>query len=379
MARSWQTTVVLLLGGLGCVGIGIIFGSGYVQPAEALWREPTGPSPKIETTLPSFRELVKRVESSVVRVRAVMPKAKAAVSESAEDVGTMAYEAAMRSQPDTRNGSGFIVHERGLILTSRHVVVGAKDIEVFLPNHGGLRADLIGQDPATDLALLRLVIAPSGLPALKIGDSGQVAAGDWIVAVGNPYGFSRTVTAGLVSYVGRHLRHNDLGVSRDFLQISAQINPGSSGCPVFDVHGHVVGVTTQLASSAQGISFAVPSSAAKWAMEKMQQQPDGIVHRGYLGIEFAPRGGVTENGDPLPGAIIVGVAKGDPAEKAGLRKGDVVLGVNGIPIMAPKDLHECIVCSDPGTSIALQLLRDDQICDPIVAVLGEVGQRSAAN
>ena len=186
--------------------------------------------------------------------------------------------------------------------------MGATEIEVYLPNHGGHRADLIGQDAATDLALLRLVSAPAQLQSLEIGESEQLRAGDWIVAVGNPYGFARTVTAGLVSFVGRHLRHSDLGVSRDFLQISAQVNPGSSGCPVFDVHGRVVGVSTQLATSAQGISFAVPSRAVKWALDKMREQPDGIVRRGYLGIQFAPRGGITATGEPMPGAVIVDVA-----------------------------------------------------------------------
>lgn len=395
MARSWQTPAVLLLGGLGCLGIGALFGSSYLMPTERVWREAQPPTQPVKTLLPSFRELVQKVETSVVSVRAMMPtrspvampavaseqaKAKEAAPKEGErapeDTATISYQSSLQAPADTQNGSGFLIHERGLVLTSRHVVHGATDIEVYLPNYGRHRADLIGQDPATDLALLRLGSPPRNLPCLEIGDSNELRAGDWIVAVGNPYGFSRTVTSGLVSFVGRHLRHNDLGVSRDFLQISAPVNPGSSGCPVFDVHGRVVGVTTQLATSAQGISFAVPSRAVKWALEKMREQPDGIVRRGYLGIEFAPRGGLDASGQPMPGAVIVAVAKGEPAERAGLQRGDVVLGVNGSPIGDPKDLHEQIVCSDPGTTIALQLLRDNQICDPIVAVLGEVGRRA---
>ena len=375
MARTWLTTGVLILGGLGCLGIGIVCGTSYARPVEQVWRDAQSPPLQVETRLPSFRELVQRVESSVVSVRAILPRSEPVADVMPEDTSTLAFEAALQLEPDTRNGSGFIIHERGLVLTSHHVVMGATEIEVYLPNHGGHRADLIGQDAATDLALLRLVSAPAQLPSLEIGESEQLRAGDWIVAVGNPYGFARTVTAGLVSFVGRHLRHSDLGVSRDFLQISAQVNPGSSGCPVFDVHGRVVGVSTQLATSAQGISFAVPSRAVKWALDKMREQPDGIVRRGYLGIQFAPRGGITATGEPMPGAVIVDVAEGEPAERAGLRKGDVVLGVNGTAIVDPKDLHERIVCSDPGARIALQLLRDNQVCDPIVAVLGEVGQR----
>ncbi|MGK0154810.1 MAG: serine protease Do [Neolewinella sp.] len=394
MARSWQTTGLLLLSGLGCLAVGITVGGLYQWPAEQIWEDPTGPKVQVVTQLPTFRDLVQRVESSVVSVRALMPAAatEGAVFSASPAVTTSAVSPTVPSPtvsspegpeagrvaavgPATQNGSGFIINERGLVLTSRHVVVGAESIEVILPNHRPRRADLIGQDAATDLALLRLVSAPKNLPALSIGDSDQVLAGDWIVAVGNPYGFTRTVTAGLVSFVGRHLPNSDLGVSSNFMQISAQVNPGSSGCPVFDVHGHVVGVTTQFATSAQGISFAVPSSSVKWALRKMREQPDGIVRRGYLGIHFGPRRAVSVNGEAMPGAVIVGVAAGDPADLAGLRSGDVVLAVDGTLVRDPKDLHERIVCSDPGTSIALQLLRADQLCDPIIAVLGEVGHR----
>lgn len=388
MARSWKTTGVLLLSGLGCLGIGVILGGVYERPLEALWREPTEPKVQVVTHLPTFRDLVHRVEASVVSVRAVMPRVAAAAAGPMAGAGPSAASEAGASTespieadadvaPATQNGSGFIINERGLVLTSRHVVVGAASIEVILPNQGPRRADLIGQDPATDLALLRLASAPKDLPALSLGDSDQVLAGDWIVAVGNPFGFTRTVTAGLVSHVGRHLPDSDLGVSSAFLQISAPVNPGSSGCPVFDVHGHVVGVTTQFATSAQGISFAVPSRSVKWALKKMREQPDGIVRRGYLGMHFGPRRDYAGNGEAMPGAVIVGVAAGDPADLAGLRSGDVILAVDGTPILDPKDLHERIVCSDPGTSIALQLLRDDQVCDPIVAVLGEIGQRAS--
>lgn len=389
MARSWQTTGLLLLSGLGCLAVGVSVGGLYQWPAEKIWDDPTGPKVQVITQLPTFRDLVQRVESSVVSVRALMPVAitEGAVPSASPAVKSRAVSPAVPSSevpeasraaaagPATQNGSGFIINERGLVLTSRHVVVGAESIEIILPNHRPRRADLIGQDAATDLALLRLVSAPKNLPALSIGDSDQVLAGDWIVAVGNPYGFTRTVTAGLVSFVGRHLPNSDLGVSSDFMQISAQVNPGSSGCPVFDVYGHVVGVTTQFATSAQGISFAVPSRSVKWALHKMREQPDGIVRRGYLGIHFGPRRAASVNGEAMPGAVIVGVAAGDPADLAGLRSGDVVLAVDGMRIRDPKDLHERIVCSDPGASIALQLLRGDQLCDPIIAVLGEVGQR----
>ncbi|MFT4512293.1 MAG: serine protease Do [Planctomycetota bacterium] len=368
------------MSGFACLAVGVAFGASCQRPIEQLWREPAGPTVQVVTQLPTFRDLVHRVEAAVVSVRAVMPVSEPTEPTEGTAVATGAGAGANGEAPArivTQNGSGFIINERGLVLTSRHVVAGAESIHVILPNHLPRRADLIGQDAATDLALLRLTSAPQNLPALSLGDSDQVLAGDWIVAVGNPYGFTRTVTAGLVSFVGRHLPDSDLGVSSDFMQISAQVNPGSSGCPVFDVNGHVVGVTTQQATSARGISFAVPSRSVKWALAKMRKHPDGIVRRGYLGIHFAARRDTSATGEALPGAVIVGVTAGDPADLAGLRSGDVVLAVDGSPILDLKDLHERIVCSDPGTSIALRLLRDDQLCDPIVAVLGEIGKRAS--
>ncbi|MCK5940837.1 MAG: trypsin-like peptidase domain-containing protein [Planctomycetes bacterium] len=375
MALSWKTVTLLAAGGAACVAAGMVVASTLAAAGlgarEPLWREPVD-RPVVESRLPSFREVVDRVGPAVVSVRAQLP---IVVPPGAPEDQALRSVAA---RPERRTGSGFVIHERGLVVTSLHVIAGATEVEVYLPNHGGQFADVIGRDAATDLALLRLVAPPPNLPHLELGDSDALHAGDWIVAVGNPFGLARTVTAGLVSFVGRHLEHSDLGVSRDFLQISAAINPGSSGCPVFDVHGHVVGVATQHASAAQGISFAVPVRAVKWALEQMRQQPDGVVRRGYLGIAFAPRRGVDESGRPLPGAVIVEVKEGEPAARAGLRKGDIVLAVDDQPIVDPKDLHERIVCGDPGSAIALQLLRDERACDPIVAVLGEVGGRGDA-
>ncbi|MFK7739259.1 MAG: S1C family serine protease [Planctomycetota bacterium] len=422
MRRSYCTAGLLLLAGVGCVAIGSMLGSRFRAEPEALWREGVGTASghrqaNVEVRLPSFRELVARVGDSVCSVRAVLAAQDPVASAGTPSTGTSSVGTSSAGTPEReladrpagqspesaagtgtiagmaggdpggsfgrlgrsrgmRNGSGFVLHERGLVLTSRHVVVGSDRIEVLLPTFGLGTADLIGQDEATDLALLRLRNPPKGLKPLSLGDSNELSAGDWIVAVGNPLGFSRTVTAGLVSFVGRHLRHNDLGVSRDFLQISAPINPGSSGGPVFDVYGNVVGVANQFASEAQGISFAVPSRAVKWALEAMRRQPDGRVRRGYLGIEFAARSDRTESGERRHGAQILDVRKGDPGELAGLRRGDIVLGVNGRPIRDAKDLHQRIVCSDPGSSIAFQLLRDDRPVQPVIAILGEIGRHA---
>lgn len=276
-------------------------------------------------------------------------------------------------EPGLRTGSGFVVNARGLVVTSRHVVAGAATIEVLVPQRGAFVGELVGEDAATDLALVRLVAPPADLTVLEIGRSEDLRAGDWILAVGNPFGFSQTVTAGVVSYVGRHLPHSDFAVTNDFLQFSAPVNPGSSGCPVLDLHGRVVGVTTQAAVAAQGISFAVPSRTVKWTLDAMAKSRDGRVRRGYLGIEFASRSERDEDGRPCEGAVIVHVAQGEPAYRAGVREGDVVLRVDGAPVEDATVLHERIVRGDPGSRIALHLLRDGRVQDPIEAVLGEIG------
>src|SRR5262249_29869306 len=160
---------------------------------------------------------------------------------------------------------------------------------------------------------------------------------------------------GIVSFVGRHLPHYDFGVTNDFLQFSAQVNPGSSGSPVLDLEGRVVGVTTQVAGKAQGISFAIPSRTLKWVLDAMEQSPDGRVPRGNLGIAFETRLGFDDQGKPLEGALVRDVAEGEPAHQAGLQRGDVVLYVDDHRVVDAGDLHERITRSLPGTHVRLTL------------------------
>ena len=378
MERARHTAVGLVLVGAGCLAAGLVLGSWWPTNTRTVWSDP-GPTLRSPgAPMASFADVVQKIGPGVVTVRARLPlepdadKAPVASIPTA-DGGALAGQTVFAAQPGFRTGSGFVVNARGLVVTSRHVVLGARSIEVMVPVHGTCRAEVVGEDPATDLAVLRLHDSPVGLAVLTIGNSEELRAGDWIVAVGNPFGFSQTVTAGVVSFVGRHLPQTDFGVTNDFLQISAPVNPGSSGCPVVNLNGEVVGVTTQAATAAQGISFAVPSRTLKWALQAMEQRPDGRVRRGYLGIEFASRAGVDEKGAPHEGAVIVRVAEGQPAHRAGLRRGDVVLRVDGQPILDAQVLHERIVRGNPGSRIALELLRDGRVHDPIVAVLGEVG------
>ncbi len=330
----------------------------------------TAPPTKGPAHPSSFADVVQVASPGVVTVRARIPQRSNMGAPSPRDGTDLATSSVAEGR---RSGSGFVVHSRGLVVTSRHVVADALSIDVIVRRQETRAAVVVGEDAATDLALLRLLDPPPDLVALPIGNSEDLRAGDWIVAVGNPFGFSQTVTAGVVSFVGRHLPRSDLGVTADFLQISAPVNPGSSGCPVLDLDGRVVGVTTQAAEAAQGISFAVPSRSLRWALDAMQREPDGRVRRGYLGVEFSSRQGLDESGLPCEGAIITRVAEGEPGDRAGLRRGDIVLRMDGEPVVDARVLHDRIVRSNPGTRVAFQLLRDGKLQAPVDAVLGEVG------
>lgn len=370
MSRGTCQLLTLVSVGVAGLAVGVLLARFWpAATGTAIYRSATGDERGAANVPSSFADVVERASAGIVSVQARLRPGAIAEPSPAHGAGRPVYA----PEPDMRNGSGFVVHEDGLVVTSRHVVTSALSIQVLLAQHGAVRAELVGEDPATDLALLRLVDPPSELAPLAIGDSRELRAGDWIVAVGNPFGFAQTVTAGVVSFVGRHLPHSDFGVTNDFLQFSAPVNPGSSGGPVLDLAGRVVGVTTQAASEAQGISFAVPSHTLQWALEAMERHEDGRVRRGYLGIEFASRAGTDDVGLPVPGALIVRVAAGEAADRAGLRRGDVVLRVDGHGIADAQELHEQIVCRAPGTRIQLALLRDGEIHDPIEAVLGEVG------
>lgn len=367
--RGARSTLRCLLLGCLCFGVGLGLGHQWRAEPAALWSEP--PPLRTTTAMPSFAELVEHVGPGVVTVRVHLP------AKPDYPIVPSPPNASPPRPPRYRNGSGFVVHKDGLVVTSRHVVDDARRIEVIVPRRGTFDADMVGEDLASDLALLRLADAPQDLPALPLGDSDGVRAGDWIVAVGNPFGFAQTVTHGIVSYASRYLQHSDFGVSNDFLQSSAPVNPGSSGGPVFDLRGRVVGVTTQAPPGAQGISFAVPSRTLKWALAAMERQPDGRARRGYLGIEFATSTIAGTGGGPGSGsgAVILKVLDGQPAQRAGLRVGDIVLKVDGNSVADAEVLREHIVHGDPGSTLALELWRDGRVQDPVLAVLGEVAPR----
>lgn len=251
-------------------------------------------------------------------------------------------------QPVQGLGSGFIVESDGLVVTNHHVIADAKSVRVRLPDGRSFDARVVGSDPATDLAVLRLEGA-EGLPTVVLGDSATLEVGDWVVAMGNPMGLDHSATVGILSGKGR----GSLGLYRDsyidFLQTDADIAPGSSGGPLFNLRGEVIGINTAVGAGLRP-GFAIPIDQAKRIVEQLRD--GGEVVRGWLGAGNQP-------GASGPGAAIGGVYEGTPAERAGLRPGDVVEALDGKEIATFEDLRARVGDKGPGDVVKLRVRRDD--------------------
>jgi serine protease Do len=260
----------------------------------------------------------------------------------------------------TALGSGFIIDPSGYVVTNNHVVADASDIEVTLTTGENYPAKLVGTDQRTDLALLKIE-SEEPLPAVEFGDSDALKVGDWVMAVGNPFGLGGSVTAGIVSARGRDLHS---GPFDDFLQIDASINQGNSGGPTFSMDGEVVGINTAIASpngGSVGIGFAIPSNVAKPIIAELREH--GSVERGWLGVqiqevtpEIAAAVGLKES----KGAIVSEVMPDSPAAKAGLKQGDIILGFDGSPVGELRDLPRLVADADAGDKVDVELWRDQE-------------------
>jgi serine protease Do len=263
-------------------------------------------------------------------------------------------------------GTGFIISKDGLILTNNHVVEGATKIEVSLyaeESDVKYQAKLIGRDQLTDSALIQLIDKPNHpLPEAKFGDSSQMAAGDWVMAIGNPFNYAYTVTVGVVSATKRPFTVTD-GRSNDMLQTDAAINPGNSGGPLLNVRGEVIGINTAIISNGRtegniGIGFAVPINTVR---DLLPQLRNGKVIRGRIGVSVAavPREGFEDFGlKTRAGAIVATVTPGGAASKAGIEPGDVIFQFNGRPVTNRDELVAAVVATKPGTSVQLKVLRN---------------------
>lgn len=268
-------------------------------------------------------------------------------------------------------GSGVVVSPEGYILTNHHVVEGAVEIEIVLPDQRQLDARVVGTDPATDIAVLK--VEADNLRVLRLGDSSKIRTGDFAIAVGNPFGIGQTVTMGIVSATGR----GGFGIEdlEDFIQTDAAINPGNSGGALVNVDGDLIGINTAIISStggSQGVGFAVPVNMARNVMEQILQH--GKVTRGWLGVTAQPVGmEIAEafqlSGQPR-GALVAQVAPGSPASRAGLSRGDIVLEINGEPVTDSRALSLRVAELSPGSAVRLNVFRGGKSSE-ISVTLGE--------
>lgn len=255
-------------------------------------------------------------------------------------------------------GSGVIVDKEGYILTNNHVIRDADEIAVKLSDKREFKGKVIGTDPKTDLAVIK--VDAKNLPAITLGDSDKLKVGETVIAIGNPYGLSQTVTSGIVSATGRA----NVGIAdyEDFVQIDAPINPGNSGGALVNIRGELVGINTAIFSTSggyQGIGFAIPSNMAKVVMESLITR--GKVVRGWLGVSIQP---ITPdiakqfNLKNEKGALIADVVEDSPAEKAGLKRGDVIVEFDGKPVDEPTGLRNIVAGTAPGKEAAVKVIRD---------------------
>jgi serine protease Do len=273
-----------------------------------------------------------------------------------------------REQTTRAAGTGFIISKDGYILTNNHVVEDATKIEVSLyadEADVSYKARVVGRDALTDSALIQLIDKPNhALPEAKFGDSSQVEAGDWVMAIGNPFGYEHTVTVGVISATSRAFRVTN-GRSNDMLQTDAAINPGNSGGPLLNVRGEVIGMNTAIITNARsegniGIGFAVPSNTVR---DLLPQLHTGKISRGRIGVSVlaVPREGFEDFGlTKRMGAIVAEVTPGGAALKAGMEPGDVIVQYNGRPVTNNDELVKMVVATKPGTSVSIKVLRNKQ-------------------
>lgn len=353
------------------ISLGLL-GSPAFADAGPINTKPVAPATNDMSSLPSFADLVEKVSPAVVSIR-VDEEQEVAAGNSLPDLPFppgSPFEKFFRDMqpkgPDgkptkrhaTALGSGFIISADGYVVTNNHVVDGATEITVVLNDQSELKAELIGRDPKTDLALIK-VKSKKPLAYVAFGNSDTLRVGDWVLAVGNPFGLGGTVTTGIVSARGR-----DIGASAydDFIQIDASINKGNSGGPTFDTSGNVVGVNTAIFSptgGSVGIGFAIPSNLVSKVVADLKK--DGKVTRGWLGVTIQQVDEDMANNlslDKAKGALVADVSEGSPAEKYGVKAGDVITSVNGEEMEDIRAVSRTVADLKPGTTAKVGIWRD---------------------
>jgi serine protease Do len=333
--------------------------------------------------LPDFTELVEKQGATVVNISTTQTNRSQGAPQAPqlrEDDPFYEFFRRFIPNPGPREfqsnslGSGFIFSADGYVLTNAHVVEAADEITVKLNDKREFKAKIIGSDRRTDIALLK--IEATGLPAVKFGDPNKLKVGEWVIAIGSPFGFENSVTAGIVSAKGRSLPQENFV---PFIQTDAAVNPGNSGGPLFNMRGEVIGINSQIYSRTggfMGLSFAIPIDVASDIANQLKTT--GKITRGRIGVVIQP---VTKElaesfGLPKPtGALVSSVEKGSPAEKAGIEAGDVILKFDGKVVASSEDLPRLVGATKPGAKAVVQLMRNKAMRD-VTLVVGEISDEA---
>lgn len=344
---------------------------------------PPGSAAVADTTSPaglshSFREIAKSIKPAVVYISIVER-----VGENSRFPGFFGPDIPQEpGQPRRRPGagSGFIVTDDGFILTNNHVVGSADSIDVTLGDGRQFKGRLIGTDPETDLAVVK--IEAGGLPIAVLGNSDEVQQGDWVLALGSPYGLQQTLTAGIVSATGRELPGQLQQYSR-YIQTDASINPGNSGGPLVNMQGEVIGINTMIFSPSGGnigIGFSLASNVVRNIFGDLVK--NGRITRGYLGVNIVPLDAARARAfglEPNSGAFVQGLPDTDsPARRAGLKPGDIITAFDGRPVKAPRELTDAVAATPVGKSVKVDFLRDGQPMSVTVEVAERPGRQAAS-
>ena len=310
--------------------------------------------PELLSTQKAFSAVAKQVTPCVVNISTISKKKTVQpffeMNPFFED-----FFGAPQTRRDKSLGSGFIISKDGYIVTNDHVVRDAESVQVKLSNDKVYDARVVGGDQKTDIAVIKINAAD--LPAVVLGDSEKLEVGQWAIAIGNPFGLERSMTVGVISATGR----SNVGIEtyENFIQTDASINPGNSGGPLLNIHGEVIGINTAIVAAGQGIGFAIPIAMAKPIFTQILQK--GSVSRGYMGVTIQP---VTEDLarsfglKQARGALVNDVLKGGPAEKAGIRQGDVIIAFNGSEVKDPSHLQRLVAEQGVGKTARVTIFRD---------------------
>jgi serine protease Do len=363
---------------MGVIALGLWLGcalSALPLHAAQVWEEGSGVAAGTQPVVPAFVELAKHLKPAVVNISSKQTEGKVEPTPRRSPFGGEENDPFQdffdrffggrgrqrRQRPSL--GSGFIINAGGYIVTNNHVVEGATEIKVTLATKQEFAATLVGRDPKTDLALIKIK-SSEPLPTIPFGNSDTLEVGEWLLAIGNPFGLGHTVTSGIVSAKGRII---GAGPYDDFIQTDASINPGNSGGPLFNMRGQVIGINTAIIAGGQGIGFAIPINLAKEVLSQLHDK--GSVTRGWLGVAIqglSPDMLKALHLDDAHGALVAEVMADGPASKAGFKRGDVIVGLNGHKIQDSTELPRMVATLAPGTKVTVEVMRSGkQITIPV--------------